>query len=86
MRLDKFLKLYKIIKRRTMAHDVCGEGFVHVNGRSAKAGKELHENDVVTVNYAEDQKATVVRILKLRDGNVVSPDDIEITEESLAKK
>jgi len=86
MRLDKFLKLYKIIKRRTMAHDVCGEGFVHVNGRPAKAGKELRENDVVTVIYAEDGKATVVRILKLRDGNVVSPDDIEITEESLPQK
>lgn len=69
-----------------MAHDVCGEGFVHVNGRPAKAGKELKENDVITVNYAEDGKATIVKIIKLRDGNVVSPDDIEITEESLAGK
>lgn len=84
MRLDKFLKLYRIIKRRTIAHDACEEGFIFVNGRPAKAGKELREGDEVMVDYREAGAKTHVKILKLREGNVVSPDDISVTEEGHA--
>lgn len=81
MRLDKFLKLYRIIKRRAIAHDACGEGFVTVNGHPAKPGKELRENDEVVVEFREAGRRTVVKIKKLAAGNVVSPDDIEVREE-----
>jgi len=81
MRLDKFLKLYRIIKRRTGAHEACEGGYVSVNGHTAKPGKELRENDEVIVDFREAGKITRVRIKKLATGNVVSPDDVEITEE-----
>jgi len=83
MRLDKFLKLYRLIKRRTLAHEACDGGFVLVNGRAAKPGKELTQNDVVTINFNEAGTKTTVKILKLREGNVVSSDDLEINEEKI---
>ncbi len=51
MRLDKFLKLSRVIKRRTVANDVCQAGRVNVNGRPAKAGTKLKIGDVVTVLF-----------------------------------
>ena len=51
MRLDKFLKLSRVIKRRTVANDVCQAGRVSVNGRPAKAGTKLKIGDVVTVLF-----------------------------------
>ena len=50
MRLDKFLKVSRIIKRRTVAKEVCDRGLASVNGRPAKAGTLLKPGDVVTVN------------------------------------
>ncbi|EKD69158.1 MAG: heat shock S4 protein [uncultured bacterium] len=83
MRLDKFLKLYRIIKRRTLAQEACDGGFVVVNGRPAKSGKELSENDEITVNFVQAGNSLHIKILKLRDGNVVSPDDISVSERGL---
>ncbi len=85
MRLDKFLKLYRLIKRRTAAHDACGDGFIQVNGRPAKPGKELSPNDVVTINFTEAGRRVDVKILKLASGNVVSDSDIEVTETRIDK-
>lgn len=51
MRLDKFLKLSRVIKRRTVANDVCQTGRVNVNGRPAKAGTKLKIGDIVTVMF-----------------------------------
>ena len=51
MRLDKFLNLSRVIKRRTVANDVCQAGRVSVNGRPAKAGTKLKIGDVVTVLF-----------------------------------
>lgn len=51
MRLDKFLKLSRVIKRRTVANDVCQAGRVSVNNRPAKAGTKLKIGDVVTVLF-----------------------------------
>lgn len=47
MRLDKFLKVARIIKRRTLAKEVCDGGKVMVNGRVAKAGLEVKPGDQV---------------------------------------
>lgn len=51
MRLDKFLKVSRIIKRRTVANDVCDAGRVTVNGRDAKPGTKLKVGDVVSIKF-----------------------------------
>lgn len=45
MRLDKYLKVSRIIKRRTIAKEACDGGRVQINGRTAKAGNEVKEGD-----------------------------------------
>ena len=51
MRLDKFLKVSRIIKRRTVANEACDAENVTVNGRRAKASYEVKEGDVVEVSF-----------------------------------
>ena len=51
MRLDKFLKVSRIIKRRTVANDACAGGRVSLNGRVAKPGAEVKENDVLEIRF-----------------------------------
>ncbi|MDR2665470.1 MAG: RNA-binding S4 domain-containing protein [Oscillospiraceae bacterium] len=47
MRLDKFLKVSRLIKRRTVANEACDAGRVSVNGRAAKASHDVKEGDVL---------------------------------------
>lgn len=49
MRLDKFLKVSRLIKRRTLAKEVCDQGLATVNGRPAKAGTLVKPGDLVLV-------------------------------------
>ena len=51
MRLDKYLKVSRIIKRRTIAKEACDGGRVTLNGRVAKAGSEVNENDVMEIRF-----------------------------------
>lgn len=51
MRLDKFLKVSRIIKRRQVANDVCSAGRVTVNGRPAKPSVKLKEGDRVYIEF-----------------------------------
>lgn len=51
MRLDKFLKVSRIIKRRTVANDVCSMGRVMVNGREAKPSVRLKVGDEVSIQF-----------------------------------
>ena len=51
MRLDKFLKVSRVIKRRTVANDVCSAGRVIVNGKVAKPSVKLKEGDVVSIVF-----------------------------------
>lgn len=51
MRLDKFLKNSRIIKRRTVAKEACEQGRVEVNGKVAKPGVELKLDDVIKVTF-----------------------------------
>ncbi|MBP5261069.1 MAG: RNA-binding S4 domain-containing protein [Clostridiales bacterium] len=51
MRLDKFLKVSRVIKRRTVANDVCTAGRVSVNGRTAKPSVKLKTGDVVSIVF-----------------------------------
>lgn len=51
MRLDKFLKLSRIIKRRTVANDACDAGRVLINGKVAKAGHQLKIGDILEIQF-----------------------------------
>ncbi|MDD2443657.1 MAG: RNA-binding S4 domain-containing protein [Desulfotomaculaceae bacterium] len=51
MRLDKYLKVSRLIKRRTLAKEVCDRGQVEVNGRVAKAGTDIKPGDIITVKF-----------------------------------
>ncbi len=53
MRLDKFLKVSRVIKRRTVANEACDAGRVVINGKIAKAGYEVKVNDIVEIKYGE---------------------------------
>lgn len=65
MRLDKFLKVSRLIKRRTLAKEVCDQGRVQVNGRVAKASNDLKIGDVLTLNFG--QRVLRVRVERLQD-------------------
>ena len=63
MRLDKFLKVSRIIKRRTVANEACDAGRVLVNGKVAKASTEVKEGDVIEIRFGEKVfKAQVLRV------------------------
>ena len=51
MRLDKFLKVSRILKRRTVAQEAASSGKVQVNGREAKPGSKLKIDDIVTIEF-----------------------------------
>ena len=61
MRLDKYLKISRLIKRRTVACDACNAGRVSVNGVVRKASYEVKPDDVLEIAFGE--KAVKVRIL-----------------------
>lgn len=64
MRLDKFLKVSRLIKRRTLAKEVCDQGRITVNGRQAKAGTTLAVGDEMTIRFG--QKIVTVSIDDLK--------------------
>ena len=51
MRLDKYLKVSRLIKRRTVAKEVCDAGRIQINGRPAKAGANVEVGDKISVFY-----------------------------------
>ena len=51
MRLDKFLKVSRLIKRRTVANEACDAGRVLVNGKTAKASVSVKEGDIIEINF-----------------------------------
>lgn len=53
MRLDKFLKVSRVIKRRTIANEACDTGRVTINDRVAKAGTQVKVGDVVKVTFGD---------------------------------
>ncbi|MDW7655625.1 MAG: RNA-binding S4 domain-containing protein [Bacillota bacterium] len=65
MRLDKFLKVSRIIKRRTVANEICAAGRVLVNGRAAKPGAEVNTGDILDIGFGSGH--TRLRILNIRE-------------------
>jgi len=65
MRLDKFLKVSRIIKRRTVASEACDKQRVFVNGNVAKAGKDLKIGDIIEIRFGSS--TLKVKVLKLSE-------------------
>ena len=65
MRLDKFLKVSRLIKRRTVANEACDAGRVMVNGKPAKASVNVKVGDEIEILFG--QKAVKVRVLDIQD-------------------
>ena len=65
MRLDKYLKVSRIIKRRTVANEACDAAHVTANGRPAKASYDVKEGDVLEITFG--QRTLKVRVLDVKE-------------------
>ena len=53
MRLDKYLKVSRLIKRRTVANEACDSGRVSINGKTAKASVDVKVGDVIEIHFGD---------------------------------
>ncbi len=65
MRIDKFLKISRIIKRRTVANDACDASHVSVNGRVVKASYDVKEGDIIEIMFGE--RRVKIKVLDVKD-------------------
>ena len=65
MRLDKYLKVTRLIKRRTVANEACDAGRILVNGKVARASYEVKENDLISIQMGT--RPMKVRVLKVSE-------------------
>ena len=73
MRLDKFLKVSRLIKRRTVANEACDAGRVLVNDKPAKASSNVKEGDVITIQFGN--KDVKVEVLDVKE--TVKKEEVE---------
>lgn len=73
MRLDKYLKVSRIIKRRTIANEACDAGRVTVNGRVARASLDIKVNDIIEISFGSKN----VKVQVLNVAETVRKDDAE---------
>lgn len=71
MRLDKYLKVSRLIKRRTVANDACDAGRVSVNGKSARASYDVKVGDVIEISFG----ARKVKVKVLSTAEVVKKEE-----------
>lgn len=65
MRLDKYLKVSRLIKRRTIANEACDGGRISVNGKIAKASYDVKVGDIIEIKLGEKvMRAEVVQVLE----------------------
>lgn len=74
MRLDKYLKVSRIIKRRTIANEACDAGRVSVNGRVARASLDIKINDIIEISFG----AKNVKVQVLNVAETVKKDDASL--------
>lgn len=65
MRLDKYLKVSRLIKRRTIANEACDAGRVILNGKTAKAGAEVKPGDIIEIAFGN--KTVKVEITDIKE-------------------
>ncbi len=82
MRLDKYLKVSRLIKRRTVANEACDNQRVTVNGRVARASYDVKVGDVITIRFG--QKALSVEVVSVAD-NVGKTDAAAMYRETTDK-
>lgn len=63
MRLDKYLKVTRLIKRRTIANEACDNGRILVNGKAARASYDVKQGDIIEINMG--QKPLRVQVLQV---------------------
>lgn len=71
MRLDKYLKVSRLIKRRTVANEACDADKITVNGKAARASYEVKENDIIEINMGKTPlKVKVLMVVEVvgKDG------------------
>ena len=64
MRLDKFLKLSRLIKRRTVANEACDAGRVSLNGKVAQASAEVKAGDIIEIQFGNKVTTAKVKLVK----------------------
>ncbi len=67
MRVDKFLKNSRLIKRRTVAKEACDKERITVNGKTAKPGTEVKEGDIIKIVFGSSE--VTVKVKKLIDSS-----------------
>lgn len=67
MRIDKFLKVSRIIKRRTLAKEITDQGRITINGRVAKAGSTVKEGDYINIRFG--QKQITVKVKQINESS-----------------
>ena len=65
MRIDKYLKVSRLIKRRTVANDACDSENIAVNGKTVKASYDVKEGDIISITFGE--KTLKVRVTDVRE-------------------
>lgn len=65
MRLDKYLKVSRLIKRRTIANEACDSGRVLINGKVAKASAEVKLDDIIEIQFGN--KSVKVKVTEILD-------------------
>lgn len=65
MRLDKFLKVSRVVKRRTVANEVCAAGRVTINDRASKPGAEVKVGDILEISFGTGK--TKIRVLAVQE-------------------
>lgn len=65
MRLDKYLKVSRIIKRRTVANEACDGGRVSVNGKTARASYDVKIGDIIEINFGT--RAVKIEVLSVKE-------------------
>ena len=81
MRLDKYLKVSRLIKRRTVANEACDAGRVTVNGKVARASYDVKKNDVTEIIFG----ARTVKLKVTDVSEVVRKDDAALLYEIIAE-
>ena len=80
MRLDKFLKVSRVIKRRSVANEACDNAHVTVNGRPAKASYDVKVGDVLEITFGE--RTLKIRVVDVQEhvGKVGATELYEVVE------
>ena len=77
MRIDKFLKVSRLIKRRAVANEACDQGRITVNGKVVKASYDVKENDEIEIKFGE--RTIKVRVKDIKE-HVLKNDACELYE------